>query len=169
MINFRTDQVQYTLPHIPKPFFLQCYEVIVHGTVIQFCIFNGLLHCQQQSRTQKKNNKRTINYIQILNHINNFETISDGLHRDVPFTMQPQLPHIKPFIHKTMKPMEILNYCSHSALLQLMYCSKLIWPQFQLFCHSISTCYKQTLLASQYFLPVGVLPYLVIACQNMHC
>jgi hypothetical protein len=40
------------------------------------------------------------------------------------------------------KPTEILNSCNSLTLLQLIYLLKLVRPQFQLLCRSMSSCHK---------------------------
>jgi hypothetical protein len=58
--------------------------------------------------------------------------------------------HMNLFTHKT-KPIAILNSYSRILLLQLMLCLKSVRPQFQLFCHLMSTCHRQTLPVTRNF------------------
>lgn len=50
----KNNSVHNKVRYIPKPFLLQSYEVVVHGTVIQFHILNSLLHCQEHRWTYKE-------------------------------------------------------------------------------------------------------------------
>jgi hypothetical protein len=47
--------------------------------------------------------------------------------------------------------MTVLNSCSSIPMLQLMHCLKSVRPLFQLFCHSMNTCHRQTLPVSRNF------------------
>jgi hypothetical protein len=76
---------------------------------------------------------------------------------------------MNPFSYKT-RPTAVLKSCSRIPSLHLIHCFKSVRPPFQLFCSSISTWNRQTLLCPEMLLPVGVLlSHLVLSCQHTHC